>query len=161
MEIMKTLIGIDFVNNGKTATILPSDGGWEACTPDERALFGEHTNAVSWAMYSIGGQVLSAHHDYNWKVALCLVEVETRDLGNFTAKFSDGTYVRFHCKDGRSALSVAKAIGQVIVNKRLQRDEVDLFRYGFAYIYDLHIQGTVMLDLEWWDGQDARAVGNC
>ena len=155
MEITKTLIGVDFINNGKTATILPSDGGWEACTPEERASFGEHQNAVSWAMARVGGRLLSCHHDNNWRVVLCLVDLETKDeiFGSYVAKFSDGNYVSFHCKDARSVLSVGAAIGQVLVGRSLQRDEVELFRDGFAYVQDYNIQGTAILDMEWWDEQ--------
>lgn len=162
MIIEKTLIGIDFVNNGRTATLRANQNDeWDVTLYDDRGSFPELQDAVSWAMAHVGGQVLSVHYDHNWKVALCLVEVEERDavLGNYTAKFSDGTHVPFHCKDQRASVSVAKAIGQVLVDNCLQQDEVDLFRNGFGYAYDHNIQETVMLDMEWLDMQGALATG--
>ena len=163
MDIIKTLIGVDFTNEGRTVTIIPSTGGWDVCTPEGRGAFREHENAVSWAMAMIGGRLLSCHHNDKGQVALCLVEVETKDeiFGSYVAKFSDGNYVSFHCKYARSVLSVGVAIGQVLVGCSLQRDESELFRDGFAYVHDYDIQGTAILAMEWWDEQDARAVSNC
>lgn len=97
------------------------------------------------------------------EITKTLIEVETLNamLGNYVAKFSDGTQVNFHCKDGRSAVAVAKVIGRVLMCKTLNRYEVDLFRHGFAFIYLPNIQGHIMSDMKWWDEQDSWVVGTC